>query len=508
MAQRIRAVKMAFENQTPKQEAPTKITTLRHTFVDWSLLCSFHCYPKIFQYEKYVAKLIWLVLFAVFAGLTLWLVLKALTEYFAYEIVSKTEVFNERPVDFPIVTICDTNPFTTKAAESLLHHVTLVNYHKDLESMQFYDIFTAAPILTELAKMNASRADFGEEARKSLGFNKIHFSCMFNKKRCGDEAKNSQYSHTYLYDYGNCYQFNSGLNLSNVAFPFKKTTVEGQDFGLSLMVGPVSYKNKFNKYPTAFAKGLKVFVHNRTQLPTSVEGIYLEMGKETSVGVRRTFVQKYAEPYSDCVDLDITTFRPLLYTQANFSSRVVYSQKDCLNLCLQRIIIEKCECYYPKFANIGTQAPSCFNLTSYYCVYEQLLLFDATKIEGCSLECPLECESAGYDFTVSSLTFPSEQIYDLYKNDAQIFAFLQDESMVNLSTYELFRESFLAVNVFYSSTQYTKITMAPKTSLIDLISGVGGAIGIFLGFSLFSLVELVEMACLAVYVILCKLFKD
>ena len=37
-----------------------------------------------------------------------------------YDVVSLIQVENERPVLFPAVTICDSNPFTSKEAENLI----------------------------------------------------------------------------------------------------------------------------------------------------------------------------------------------------------------------------------------------------------------------------------------------------------------------------------------------------------------------------------------------------
>jgi len=41
--------------------------------------------------------------------------------------------------------------------------------------------------------------------------------------------------------------------------------------------------------------------------------------------------------------------------------------------------------------------------------------------------------------------------------------------------------------------KYTEISQTAKTSVIDLILNLGGALGIFLGISVFSLVEVVEV---------------
>ena len=73
-------------------------------------------------------------------------------------------------------------------------------------------------------------------------------------------------------------------------------------------------------------------------------------------------------------------------------SNRIYRQKDCLDLCLQRLIINECKCYYPKYSNLYKSKP-CNNVTQLICIIEQILVFDINKINDCTLECPLECDS-------------------------------------------------------------------------------------------------------------------
>ncbi len=47
--------------------------------------------------------------------------------------------------------------------------------------------------------------------------------------------------------------------------------------------------------------------------------------------------------------------------------------------------------------------------------------------------------------------------------------------------------------VYLKAMKYTEISQMAKTSVIDLISNLGGALGIFLSISVFSLVEIVEV---------------
>ncbi len=50
--------------------------------------------------------------------------------------------------------------------------------------------------------------------------------------------------------------------------------------------------------------------------------------------------------------------------------------------------------------------------------------------------------------------------------------------------------------------KFTEIKQTPKINVIDLISNLGGVLGIFLGFSVFSLIEIVEVAAQVMGVLL------
>jgi hypothetical protein len=84
---------------------------------------------------------------------------------------------------------------------------------------------------------------------------------------------------------------------------------------------------------------------------------------------------------------------------------------------------------------------------------------------------------------------------------------LLNESNQNISrnilnkslNYELMREHSLSFNVYYSYMGYTSLTESPKTSMADLISQIGGGLGLFVSFSVFTLFELIEIAILLIH---------
>lgn len=69
------------------------------------------------------------------------------------------------------------------------------------------------------------------------------------------------------------------------------------------------------------------------------------------------------------------------------------------------------------------------------------------------------------------------------------------------------RKSLVSFDVYYEDLQYTEIVQSPQYTIIDLISSIGGSLGLLLGASLLSLVELVEL-CVKTLVILCRFSKN
>ena len=109
----------------------------------------------------------------------------------------------------------------------------------------------------------------------------------------------------------------------------------------------------------------------------------------------------------------------------------------------------------------------------------------------CSLECPLECESVTYDFSIYNSEFPTELLYNLFISDKEfVKKYFKNESDIS---YEKFKDRAIALNVYYPQFSYTVITELRKIPIIDLFSNIGGTLGLFLGISFLSFIEIVEL---------------
>jgi hypothetical protein len=443
-----------------------KKSKIQAILTEWSLAASFHCYPKLFQQNTTnKARFIWLIFLIIFMSSTIWLISNALFEYFQFETISKIEMVTQNPGQFPTITICNSNSFTTKQAEVLFENVSIThNLTKTIEAWPLVEMLVA------------NDKYFNDSQRQELGFNLTQslFSCTFNAKPC----EISDFHYVYHFKYGNCFQFNHDMK--------KFSRLPGVVYGLQLIIGMLQTNMM------SMSKGLVLFIHNQTNPPSLFDNpILLETGKETNVEVKRTFTHNTPRPYSECTDKfesELARFIP------------IYKQKNCLDLCLQKLISDGCKCFLSAFSVIDSSLPGCLNMSQYECIGKQFSSYIYEKLDYCNEQCPLECDSISYEISTSSLDFPTRNWFNfIFENStAYIKSF---ESIMNRTlTYESFKESNLALNIFYPSLKYTQLTESPKTSLIDLVSNVGGLLGIFLGFSIFSIVEILEIIARIIWI--------
>ena len=481
----IRQIKLS-EKSNEQNENLSKLTTLKNEFVEWSLLTKFDGFSKVFQTKVVAIKIIWLVIFLLFTGLTAALVIKNITGFCKFEVTSLIEVKIERPTNFPAITICNNNPFTSSQSQSLMDMIALENYGITMTNMTYDQAFQYSSSLNDLTKMYAKSLNYSDTERENLADSLPLYLFSFNKKNLSGSS-NQYFRRYYSYLYGNCYQFNTGFNFSNSPVPLLKQTGEGKEYGLQVIYGPLVNKNE---YMSSYSDGLAIFIHNQSLLPLTSSAIGVKTGEETNIALGRTFTYNSPKPYTECDDM--SSFQSELYNllmQTNF----YYRQHECFNLCMQRNIINACGCYWTRYTRMYGAQP-CLNLTQLECVLSEQNAFDEEK---CISDCPLECDSLSYHYSLSSLTFPSQSILDKFYSDTNILNYVQSTYGVDLSTKELvkkfFQENYVALNVYYLNFEYTQITEIPTFTWIDLLSQIGGSLGMFLGFSLFHLIELVEI---------------
>ena len=230
------------ENENPEQEKKesekekpkTKFEKVKETIVEWSQDTGFQAYPKMFQEEAHlVVRLIWLIVFLGFSGVTCYLCVQNILVYLQWGTVSTIEIVREVPTQFPVVTICDSNPFTSSNAQSLLETLALEKFNVNISSMNNTEFSAFKENLTNYAKIVVNNPAFGDANRQLLGFSSLSSIVLQKRFDLDDFDFPTNFLWYWHANYGNCYQFNTGIyNTSYNMSTLKTQASEGDQFGL------------------------------------------------------------------------------------------------------------------------------------------------------------------------------------------------------------------------------------------------------------------------------------
>ena len=301
-------------------------------------------------------------------------------------------------------------------------------------------------------------------------------SCKFNGINCSENdfenlKLNSNYNHTFC-------KFNSGKNLTGQIIPKKVTKLGGKynGFSLSVAIGATNF--------------FQMIIHNNSFSPmqTSEDIIVLSPGFETSLKISRVFTYSLGEPYSSC-KTDLTKendFDSLLFNyiiRSNYS----YQQKDCFDLCLSKYIMDNCnttiKLSYSWLFSKNSTFQQCFKQK-----HDQF--FEMNVNDFCSPYCPLECNTITYDYSLSFVSLT---------NVRTIRNMVHDGRTVVPDGYT--SQDIVTFYVYYEDTTYSSISEIPKMELVDLVSSMGGLLGLFLGISFLSFGELIEMFLEVIFIL-------
>jgi len=72
--------------------------------VELALGSSFIGLPNIFRTDKLFLRIMWILLFSISLGATCFTIIKAINNYFEYEIVTNFYIFNQNIAEFPAIT--------------------------------------------------------------------------------------------------------------------------------------------------------------------------------------------------------------------------------------------------------------------------------------------------------------------------------------------------------------------------------------------------------------------
>ena len=476
-----------------KQNKTTKNMTnwikIKNEWKEIVLSSTSHGLPNILRSDRLFFKVFWTFFILVCSSYCLYSIVKSIRSYYEYEVVTKIEVIDEKPTQFPAVTICNLNLLATDYAKQ--NFIDIITFSKDNNSddplknlfkakltdlyvleflnSSFYSYFKAKYLIERtIFQFNSMSGNFTDENRRnySLPFEDILMSCIFNGRPC------ESYAFDWLYHskYGNCFTFNKDRNSDGNITEVETINKSGPDFGLKLEIflGNINVVDKIID-----SSGVHVFIHNQTDEPSSSsEGIDVSSGENTNFMIGRVFDSKLGQPYSNCrSELNsMDAFHSDFYKLTLLFYKK-YTQKNCQDFCLNCQQVPVCGCRDP-FSKISLDTKNrtwknCSNWNEISCfMYLSNFMTSSIRDNIFLPQCPSECDKTMYTFSTSNSYYPNP-LYAKFLRDQ--LNNVNDSEAINQ---DLLKDSFISINIYYDDLSYTKVSQIARMNFEDLMANV------------------------------------
>ena len=351
---------------------------------------------------------------------------------------------------------------------------------------------------------------FGNEA-KHIGHRKqdMILSCKFAREPC-EEDDFVLFQFPQLF---NCYTFKRGRHPGLI-------TKHGLGESLSLVLymetkDTLVLTQKYNdKFLLSGNTGIRVLLTPPNHLAAiDFAGYDVSPGYTTSIGFDITEHHRLSQPYSECRKRQ----------SLKLGGDVPYSYVECRNLCIHKIVKEKCGCVPTKFVTREKH----FDESCGYHVFSNKTRSDGmqkcqnieiSKIQketnfNKACDCYAPCDETKYSVTMSQSQWPDRKILNSFirtqienhpnQQKSKIYQYYQKLKIDNATSDQIYswvKSHFLRVNIFANSYIVSVKEQIPMYTLTDLLCQIGGCLGLWLGISIITIVE--------VFNLVVKLFID
>ncbi|XP_071504228.1 acid-sensing ion channel 3-like [Diadema antillarum] len=276
---------------------------------------------------------------------------------------------------------------------------------------------------------------------------------------------------------GVCYQLNADPDPTKVL----KTKVAGQTNRMRLILDTQQSEYYYGSV-SSFAAGFDLYLlpQNETESNTAVVGVDINPGTLNSIGITTTRSNYLKPPYGVCGEHELKYFD-------------TYSRLKCRLECQTDLVLRKCRCKPPFMPGKNAwgciqrwhqgRFPVCDPLTYKECGYPAIKKAQH-QLNEC--DCPVNCETLLYSYTLSSSKFPSLFWDDILASRIK----RHGQGLVDRAYLE---ENVCAIDVYFTSMELTTIKQQAAYTPLALLSDIGGAMGLWLGGSLLTIYEVFDL---------------
>ncbi|KAK2161794.1 hypothetical protein NP493_1559g00035 [Ridgeia piscesae] len=449
---------------------------VREVLDDFASKTTMHGIPNVIGSLSTLSRCFW-SLICIAAGVMVSMQMTVLmTRYFAYPKKVTVEVV-PTPVPFPAISICNMRNLDC-------HILNMLNRKFIADHQPINHVNTSSdPFVRDYMTIVAKYAPLWY-------LDEFIVNCHFGGKNC-DRAR----SFVRFFDpyYFNCFTYTSET-ASLGEHPKHLPLSEGIENGWSSIVFSGNGMLDRNKA----SEGVRVVVHPPDTEPFPfAEGFDVPPGFSASFGVRPRKNVRIGEPYGRCHE------RNPFETESGTGRRRQYRGIACQKMCLQSHIIRKCNCSDASLPTLpGTKVASCRQSDAFptSCMHEASI----HCLNKC--RCYPPCSEVFYDISYSLSKWPAGG----YEGDAAYFdvfhverfrdRFLGTPKYNIVSEYftdktrEQGMKDFARLNVYIADSSVVITTETPDYLSTQLVSDIGGQLGLWVGISVITLAEVFQLA--------------
>ncbi|CAH1254340.1 ASIC3 [Branchiostoma lanceolatum] len=413
-----------------------------------------HGLNKIADAPNWGVRLVWICIFLGCFGYSSYLVTETLLAYFSYDTITDVSLKFEESLDFPAVTFCNFNKY---AYRKVANNPRINKYLEPLYAfpkewsligpgVYKNDGPTPTPTPTPFYYDLAGITEYA-------GFQLIDglVDCSWRGEPC--TLKN--FTQT-LSQFGNCYVFNGDPEKESL-----KQTVSGSGNGLHLVINVLA--DEYSEDPRHGGSsdvGVKIHVHPRGEpAKMDTQGIAIGPGTHAYVGISKINYQNEIPPWGKCEAKELKHYD-------------TYTLTGCLLECRAHWVETMCNC-------TAMELPGNLDICGPQIVVNCVTSVYNLIIRGrLPCECPTPCELGTYGKSVSYAGWPNPGA--------------AASPSLSLKSEEFLERNYCVFDVFFKALNSKTIVQKRAMTEEDLLSAIGGSLGLFIGASIITVAEIGE----------------
>uniref|UniRef100_A0A914LTB7 Uncharacterized protein n=1 Tax=Meloidogyne incognita TaxID=6306 RepID=A0A914LTB7_MELIC len=469
---------------------------------------------RIYRSRGFI-RFFWVLVTILSLALLIWQIAKLLIVYTSKPTVSQVSfLLPENGLQFPAITICSHNPVRKEYVKRLN---ASGHFSQRLLDYAMHSFMEPQYLLTykdpeKLKMIDQEWKHFVKNSKTNFTINSFFWnastSCRQMLKYCsfgGRQFDCCLYAKGILTDIGKCYQ----LNFDEADQSWLKHQVQaGINNGLQIIADAHTEEqivsaaiNSGHALAEIFENGFRYYVHDQNAMPyLSTEGISVSPGTKVYSAISPTnYLLLSHNEWGNCTNEWPLNLNKIENSDGGSGSLITldenlpYSLLKCKTICLAKYFYERCGCS-PFIYNIEEYFSVCTPYDTYKCInYGRNITTknqtdenneeeedDYSLVEElptCT-ECKMECHRS---------------VYHIYNSYAQGFSqsFLSWIQKKKIEwTPKHVHSNFVAINIFFRDICYTEYKQIQSVGMTEILSDIGGNMGLFLGMSLVSVIEL------------------